>query len=331
MKEASTEDVKRLYETYPYPYGVGNAEPDALLTYLFRGYFLHNPLDGWRILDAGCGTGHKLAGLAVSYPRARFVGIELSASSVAVARDLMAKHRLSNVEVRRADILELPRNERYDVVQAFGVVHHLQDPQAGLNRLCGALAEDGLLSIWLYHPLGDFERLLQRELLQTLWRGDWADMAGGQEVMEGLGLDLSPTHYGPRYGPGKDREASALEANADAFMHPIVYAYRFAEALDMVRAAGMGWAAVDYVNLENTVKMIDLGDVADPFTARFCLRAADLLPARELQERYSSLPKQDQLKVIELAVRPRGFQMLAGRSRSYDKVVPRLGGNVIRL
>lgn len=330
MEQARTDDVRRLYECYPYPYSRGNTEPDLLLTYLFRGYFLLNPLKGWRILDAGCGTGHKLAGLALTYPEARFVGIELSASSVGVARELMETRKLSNVEVRHGNIAELALDERYDFVQAFGVVHHLEDPQRGLNNLCSVLADDGIVALWLYHPLGEFERLTQRELLLTLWGGNWQDMAEGQRLMELLGLDLEPTHYGPSYGP-RGREANALEANADAFMHPIVNSYRFGEAMEMLRAAGMEWAAVDLINLEGNVKLLNLADVQDPFTRSFCLRTTDLFTSEDLKARYSTLSMEDQLRVVEISLRPRGFQILGGKGQSHLKLSPRVRGNVVRL
>ena len=331
MDRADTQDVQRLYECYPYPYSLGNTEPDLLLSYIFRGHFLLNPLVGWRILDAGCGTGHKLVGLAAVYPQARFLGVELSWSSIAVARDLVNYHHLSNVEVRHGNILKLALDKQYDLVNAFGVVHHLEDPQRGLNNLCRALKEDGILSLWLYHALGESERLGQRELLLTLWGGSWHDMAEGQAVMEQLGLSLEPTHYGPRYGPRNGREANPLEANADAFMHPIVFAYRFAEAMTMLHAAGMEWAALDFINLPGAVKLINLSEVQDPFTATYCIGVADLLNSSALQQRYRTLPKVDQLKVIELTMRPRGFQILAGKGQGYAKLAPRVRGNVMYL
>jgi SAM-dependent methyltransferase len=326
MENARTEDVKRLYECYPYPYSAGNTEPDLLLTYLFRQYFFHDPLAGWRILDAGCGTGHKLIGLATTYPKAHFVGLELSAASVAVARRLAQTQQLSNVEIHQGNLLELTDDELYDVVQAFGVVHHLEDPQRGLNNLGRALRDNGILSLWLYHPFGEFERLAQRELLLTLWGGNWQNMSEGQMLMEQLGLHLEATHYGPR-----DKEANALAGNADAFMHPIVHAYRFSEALTMLRRAGMTWVAFDFVNLPGTVKLINLAGVHDPFMGSFCIGDADVLPSPDLQARYRTLAQEDRLKVIELTLRPRGFQLLAGKGQSYRKVAPRLRGNVMQL
>ena len=326
MIETRTEDVKRLYETYPYPYSTGNTEPDFVFAYPIRGYFYMNPLEGWKILDAGCGTGHKLVGQALTYPGARFVGLELSGPSVAVARSLVEKHGLSNVELRHGNILELDAEKEFDFVQSVGVVHHLENPQRGLDNLSRAAKADGILAVWLYHPMGEFERLSQRELLLTLWQHNWKDMAEGQALMQELGLDLELKHYGPR-----ERDANVLEGNADAFMHPIVNAYKISEALAMLRAAGNTWAAPDFVNIKGTVRLVNLGGVTDPLMSSFCISESTLLTSEILQERYRKLPRLEQLKVIELAMRPRGFQILAGRGRSWTKLGARLRGNVIEL
>jgi len=326
MRETRTEDVKRLYETYPYPYGAGNNEPDYVFAHPMRGYFYMDPLEGWKILDAGCGTGHKLVGQAITYPKARFVGLELSGASFTVARSLVEKHGLANVELRHGNILELDAEKEFDFVQSIGVVHHLEDPQRGLDNLSRATKEDGILAVWLYHPLGEFERLTQRELLLTLWRHDWKDMEQGQALMHELGLDLELNHYGPR-----ERDANVLEGNADAFMHPIVNAYRISEALAMLRAAGNDWAAPDFVNIQGTVRLVNLGGVSDPFVASFCISESTLLTSPVLQERYRELPRLEQLGVIELTMRPRGFQILSGRGKSWKKLGARLRGNVLEL
>ena len=67
--DAATRSVKQMYEQHPYPSPVAG---DSLITdlanavgFLFKG----DDLAGWRILDAGCGTGHRLAGFASRYPR----------------------------------------------------------------------------------------------------------------------------------------------------------------------------------------------------------------------------------------------------------------------
>jgi SAM-dependent methyltransferase len=324
MDTARTEDVKQLYERYPYPRGSTNAGPDFAFTYFMRIHFLPSDLAGLRILDAGCGTGHKLVALAITYPKASFVGVDLSEQSLEVARALAERTGVRNVELRQGSFPEMTFEEKFDFIQSIGVIHHLENPQKGLDNLTGALKEDGFLSTWLYHPFGEFDRLRQRELLLTLWGKDRTDMAEGQALMEALGLELKPQHYGPR-----EKDADNLEGNADAYMHPIVNAYRFDEAFDMLKAAGNRWAAVDFLNLKGALKFVNLEEVKDHMVGHLCVRPDDLLASGMLHDRYRRLPVADRLKVIELALQPTGFLTFSGKGESFVRLSERIRGNLI--
>jgi len=325
MNQALTEDVRQLYEQYPFPHGFEKSRPDFVFTYVMRVHFPPAAISGWRVLDAGCGTGHKLIALALSFPKTRFTGIDLSRGSLAVAERLAAEYRVPNVTLRHGDLMTLDLEERFDLVQSIGVIHHLEDPLKGLRNLCRVLKDGGLLSLWFYHPFGECDRLIQRELLLTLWRNNWRDMAQGQALMEALGLALPATYYGPQ------GIAGSLEGNADAFMHPIVHAYRFDEVFQMLRIAGQDWAAVDFINLESDVKFINLGDTPDDQLGGYCIREEDLLHSGELVGRYRQLSGRERLRVIELTTKPRGFQVYAGKGPPCDLLGERIRGNVISL
>ncbi len=326
MEQTRSEDVKRLYERYPFPHGFEKNKPDFLFAFWWCIHFSKSVLTGSRIFDAGCGTGHKLIAMALSMPEANFVGMDLSKQSVKVAGRLAAEYKVSNVELHQGNIMEMTFDEKFDFIQSSGVIHHLENPLEGLKNLGRALKENGIFSLWLYHPIGEFERLNQRELLHTLWGGDRSDLDEGQILMEELGLDLTPKQYGYR-----ERDSDYLVGNADAFMHPIVRAYRFHEALDMLRAAGSHWAAIDFVNMRGAVKYIDLGGSGDPWVGHMCVRPKHLFPSETLQDRYLKLPKKDRLKIIELALQPTGFLVLTGKRPALDKLGKRSRENLIEL
>ena len=76
------------------------------------------------------------------------------------------------------------------------------------------------------HSIGEFKRLNARELLRTLWT-DEDDHATGIALMRDLSLSLDKHRYGSSAAQyNVDRESIEV----DAFMHPIVAAYRFDEA-----------------------------------------------------------------------------------------------------
>jgi SAM-dependent methyltransferase len=77
------------------------------------------------ILDVGCGFGRHL--YVASQAGAEVVGIDLSAG-VDVARQNNRDH--PRCHIVQADILERPlREEAFDVVWSFGVLHHMPEPR----------------------------------------------------------------------------------------------------------------------------------------------------------------------------------------------------------
>ena len=96
------------------------------------------PGPGARVLDLGCGPG-ELAGLLQN---TRYVGVDISEQYIARARHEYGER----AEFRIGDATRLDKDLRdFDVVLAFGVLHHLDDEQALrlLEAAKAALARGG--------------------------------------------------------------------------------------------------------------------------------------------------------------------------------------------
>lgn len=100
------------------------------------------PLDGGRILDVGCGTGHTT--VAVAERAASVVGIDLTEEMLAQARRLAAERGIENVSFVRGDAerLEYPENA-FDVVVSRYSAHHFPHPQRALHEIGRVLTPGG--------------------------------------------------------------------------------------------------------------------------------------------------------------------------------------------
>src|SRR5688572_11564042 len=94
--EGSTEDVRTMYDAYPYPSPIAGLTLIEDIANSFYSLFGNSSLRGKQILDAGCGTGHRLLATARRYPEAHFVGIDMTAASIDVAKALAERHHLKN-------------------------------------------------------------------------------------------------------------------------------------------------------------------------------------------------------------------------------------------
>jgi len=73
------------------------------------------------VLEIGCGDGSNLVPMAASYPRGKFVGVDLSNRLISSARRLADRTRVPNVTLMRVDVGALPaRVGAFDVIVAHG-------------------------------------------------------------------------------------------------------------------------------------------------------------------------------------------------------------------
>ena len=188
-EDASSAPVRRQYESYPYPCWRGlrlDSEPRPPAEVLRRLFprlalpeFLAQPC---RVLVAGCGTGQQAVAAAGQFRASSILAIDLSAESLAYCRRMADIYATSfpdftRIELARADLLELKAADGlFDLVLCTGVLHHLEDPEAGWRHLRSLVRPGGLLKVGLY------SRLARRQLA-ALQSGLGPAGAADSEVM----------------------------------------------------------------------------------------------------------------------------------------------------
>ncbi len=163
----SIDTLRAQYEAYPYPARNPADEKKRLITgspshvdevnhFVFGGRLDHGkPLN---VLVAGGGTGDGTIMIAqqladVGNPgRVTYLDLSDAAREIAEAR---AKARgLTNIDFRRGSLLELDGLGPFDYIDCCGVLHHLDEPSAGMISLAGALKPGGGIGLMVYAPYG---------------------------------------------------------------------------------------------------------------------------------------------------------------------------------
>jgi len=108
-------------------------------------FYSPEEVKGKSVLDAGCGTGI----FSIIFSRngaSQVTGIDISEGSLETARRLKENFKLDNAVFKKADMLALPfPNERFDIVWAWGAVHHTLDPLKAISELMRVLKPSGSL------------------------------------------------------------------------------------------------------------------------------------------------------------------------------------------
>jgi len=107
-----------------------------------------------RILVAGCGTGQQAISIASRYEHVVVTAIDISKASLAYAKYMAQRYRITNIEFMQCDILSIGEmGRKFDAIESVGTLHHMVSPDAGLQALAQILAPNGILRIGLYSEL----------------------------------------------------------------------------------------------------------------------------------------------------------------------------------
>jgi SAM-dependent methyltransferase len=242
--ERVAREVSAFYERHPYPPPVDDLEAYRTLwtddrrradAHLF---WPHAPYrDDRSILVVGCGTS-QAARHALRWPRAKVVGIDVSASSIESTERLKRMYGLDNLELR-----QLPVERAADLGRSFehivctGVLHHLPDPDAGLRALHGVLEPDGAMQLMVYAPYGRAGVYLLQDYCRRLGIGATApEIRALAQSLQAIPPD-HPLMPVLRNAPDFGNEA----ALADALLHPCDRAYSVPQLMHFIEAGGFSF------------------------------------------------------------------------------------------
>jgi len=97
------------------------------------------PLATARVLELGCAGGGNVIPLAVAYPDARFVGVDLSRTQIAAGRARIARLGLANIELQCQSFTELGAEDgEFDYIVCHGVYSWAPAPvREAILKICG--------------------------------------------------------------------------------------------------------------------------------------------------------------------------------------------------
>ncbi len=132
-------------------------------------FFSPEEVEGKSVLDAGCGTG--IFSIIFANNGARHVtGIDISEGSLQTAQNLKEKFQLNSTDFQKQDMLVLPFPDRsFDIVWAWGTVHHTTNPFKAIAELIRVLKPSGsiLLAVYKRTRLTFIHEIIRKILLRA--------------------------------------------------------------------------------------------------------------------------------------------------------------------
>ena len=233
------EKTRRAFE-YEWRY-FGDADriyggtPEASMELLFEEFAQPELTVDWvrgkRVLDAGCGPGRYVKGLAA-------LGAEAHGIDFGLGIDVARAHTagLDNVALVQGSVLEPPfAKQSFDLVFTKGVVHCTPNPSGAVRQLSGLVKPGGYLFVWVY-PRYPSWFLVPQEIVRAVTKrlppalliplSFAAAPLVGSVLRRGVGV---PTHAAsPRRGLGKTSRRERAQMVYD-WLAPWYQSYHTAE------------------------------------------------------------------------------------------------------
>lgn len=239
--------VRSHYEKWPFPDAFFVSREGLILLKYLKEVLKQEFEKPLKVIDVGCGTGQSTIAIASHFPNVRFVGLELSATSILKAQANAKETSLENITFIRGDILDrdsLPTGT-FDLVISTGVLHHIENADEAFSNLLSLLKQDGPIILWLYGRYGRMRHSLNQAFVQTLGKDESLDKREqiAAEFIDQLGRQFAKDSgfYTP-YGSGVEGLNWLVKNRhwlADQMIPPYEYCYTMEEILSLFRTHGI--------------------------------------------------------------------------------------------
>lgn len=267
-----------LYDRVPYD---GLPQPrshPSALSAMARVFGLSSPPpEHCRVLELGCGSAANLISIALTLPRARCAGLDLSEKAIVRGRGRAAQVGLANVDLSVGSILEVSAAlGRFDYILCHGVFSWVpQEAQDALLRICrDNLADNGIAFVSYNTYPGWHLRAVARDLMRYHVAGvlDPAERVAQARAVLDLAARFADTPT-PAYRGVLEEEAREIGTFEDWYLlhdsladvNAPVY---FQEFVERAAKAGLQYVASDRFPQWETRLPPDVAKALAPVTDR---------------------------------------------------------------
>jgi len=258
-------EVTEQYDAFPYPERDPADEAKRLITGspshpLEIDHFLFGGRRDWsqpfRALVAGGGTGDALIQMAQVLSSAgkpyEITYVDLSAKAREIAEARVMARGLQNITFVTGSLLDAPTMGSFDYIDCCGVLHHLDDPQAGFDALAQAVRPEGGMGLMVYAPYGRTGVYPLQEAFSVLLSGKPAErLKRAKAIFERI-PEGHPFKRNTHLGDHRASEAGFY----DLLLHSQDQAYSIREFYTAIEAAGLSVVGLPQAHLYDPAPIV---------------------------------------------------------------------------
>jgi ubiquinone/menaquinone biosynthesis C-methylase UbiE len=277
MEDAVKRPVLEMYMQHPYPSYSKQEREQIFAAELTRYHYLglDKVLPGARVLDVGCGTGHRVMPIAHHFGVKEYVGFDHSTASLNVARELIKELDFSQARVTEGDLFNLPfADGEFDIVISQGVLHHTSEPYRGFKELTRVCKPGGWVNIYLYNLYNHLRHNMQKAKVSRL---------GGEDIHKRF--EVAHRLYGTK--PVAAMTPAEIAGFYDQYCHPHKSDHTIGETLRWYEEQGFDyWGSYPALGFRDFIgmaqfrgKMLEKHPHIHTAITRLVVRCAMMLPS----------------------------------------------------
>ena len=317
--DSITQKVKNMYKKYPYPSPSTDVSQTNELLNLLRIFELESKikLENKSIFDAGSGSGHRITNVAQYFTKSSFLGIDISDKSLLIANKLKKLKKLQNIKFQKHNIMNGVKTlGKFDLVLCMGVLHHLSNPDKGLQMLTKTMKNDGVIFLYLYGKLGGHKRMLNKEIISILLDKKKSNYNLGIKLVRDL--DLNKFDYGWNLKFKNKKEEDALIV--DSLLHANEFLYDCKDIDNLFKKSNLYGYAIFGITAGTEGYLFDASITNDKKLPILQTNIAEKLKTKRSLSCYESLNLKDRLRIIDLIYEPNGYTVIGLTRNAYEKL-----------
>lgn len=326
-----TQKVENMYKKYPYPSPSTDASQTNELLNLLRIFEIESKikLEEKSFLDAGSGSGHRITNVAEFFKKCNFLGIDISEQSLKIANTLKNNKNLQNIQFQKHNIMMgVETLGKFEIVLCMGVLHHLSNPNQGLQMLTKTLKDDGIIFLYLYGKLGGHKRMLNKEMISILLDKEKLNYDLGIELVRDL--DLNKFDYGWNLNFKNKKEEDALIV--DSLLHANEFLYDCKDIDNLFKESNLYGYSIFGITEGTHGLIFDSSVKTNEKLSIPQTNISEILKSDLSLSRYDSLPLKEKFRIIDLIYEPNGYTIIGFTKSAYEKLTnERLKRNFIKI
>ena len=326
-----TKKVEKMYKEYPYPSPSTQSSQTNELLNLLRIFELENKtkLTNLKILDAGSGSGHRITNVAKHFKKCKFLGIDISDTSLKIAKSIKEKNNMENIQFKKFNLMDSTlKLGKFDIILCMGVLHHLSNPQKGLQNILQSLKKDGMLFLYLYGKLGGHKRMLNKKLISLLLNKEKSNYELGIKLVRELGLNKFEYGWNLNF-KNKEEEDSLI---VDSLLHANETLYDYNDIEKLLKKSELYGFSIFGISSNTKGFLFDTRTNKNKKLAIPQTNISKLLKSQNLLSNYESLDLKNKCKILDLIYEPNGYTIVGFTKQAYLKIKnERIKQNFIKL